>query len=457
MPEKIIVADDEANIRNSLISVLSDEGFECLPAANGIEVMRLLQSENVQLIITDLVMPEMDGFELLEAVRKEYKNIRVILLTAYGTVESAVKAMKFGAVDFFLKPVDFDMLLIKVKECIQETELRKELDWFRKQCGASTCANCLPLVGESAGWHRALRKAEKIADSDITVLITGESGTGKEVIARWIHRLSHRAEQPFVPVNCGGLPETLLDSELFGVVKGAYSGAISDRDGLIRTAKKGTLFLDEISELSPNSQSKLLRVLSDGEVRPLGSDKVYAAQCRFLAATNRDLEEAVKQGVFREDLFYRISSFVIHIPPLRERWEDIPALTKQFLYCNSAREGKSTPMITSDALALMQSFDWPGNVRQLENVIKAALIMHEGEYLTSSDFPPEIFESTQQKPQNLRETLNRFERTHILRVLQENSGDKKAAAKKLQISLTTLYQKIKDLNIPAPPDSENPE
>ncbi|HDH58113.1 MAG TPA: sigma-54-dependent Fis family transcriptional regulator [Bacteroidetes bacterium] len=451
MKDRILIVDDEANIRNSLHAMLTDEGYECLPASSGTEALRLIHEEDVHLIITDMVMPEMDGMELLEAVRKDFRDVRVIILTAFGTVESAVKAMKFGAVDFLLKPIDFDMLLLKVRECFKDVELRRELEWLKKQCRSDSCAACLQLIGESRAWRGVLKKAEKLAKSDITVLITGESGTGKEVLARLIHRLSDRADEPFVPVNCGGLPETLLDSELFGVVKGAYSGAIRDRDGLIRAAKSGTLFLDEISELSHNSQSKLLRVLQDGEIRPLGSDQAMKADCRFIAATNQDLKTEILQENFREDLYYRISSFVVHIPPLRERWEDIPALTKQFIYCHSVRNGKSAPMITSDAISVLQAYSWPGNVRQLENVIKGALLINEGEYLTADDFPPEVFESTRKGyTPSLKDVLARFERSYILRVLNENSGDKKAAADQLKISLTTLYQKIKDLNISIP-------
>ena len=451
MNDRILIVDDEANIRNSLQAMLVDEGYECLPASSGTEALRIMQEEDVHLIITDMVMPEMDGMELLAAVRKNYRDTRVILLTAFGTVESAVKAMKFGAVDFLLKPIDFDMLLVKVRECFKDVELRRELEWLKKQCRNDSCAACLQLVGESRVWKKVLERADKLANSDITVLITGESGTGKEVLARLIHRLSDRVDEPFVPVNCGGLPETLLDSELFGVVKGAYSGAIRDREGLIRAARRGTLFLDEISELSHNSQAKLLRVLQDGEVRPLGSDKATKANCRFIAATNRDLKTEVQQEKFREDLYYRVSSFVVHIPPLRERWEDIPALAKQFIYCHSVRNGKPTPMITSDAISVLQSYSWPGNVRQLENVIKGALLINEGEYLTADDFPPEVFESIRiDYAPALKDVMARFERSYILRILNENSGDKKATADQLNISLTTLYQKIKDLNISIP-------
>jgi two-component system response regulator PilR (NtrC family) len=449
MDNKILIVDDEANIRNSLNSVLTDEGYTCISAENGEEALRLVRSEVVDLIITDLIMPEKDGMELLEDVRNDYKDIRVIMLTAYGTVESAVKAMKYGAVDFLLKPIDFEMLLVKVKECFQHVHIKRELEWFKEQCSDGSCGNCLKMVGESISWKNVLKQAEKLAKSDITVLITGESGTGKEVLARVMHRWSGLTGRPFVPVNCSGLPETLLESELFGVVKGAYSGAIKNRDGLIKTAQEGTLFLDEISELSMSSQAKLLRVLQDGEVRPLGSDTTFQASCRFIAASNQDLEDLVSKERFREDLYYRVSSYVIQIPPLRDRWEDIPPLTKQFVFCYSARAGKSTPMLTSDAITQLQSYEWPGNVRQLENVIRSALLFNEGEYLNANDFPPEIFHASDETGDNgLKDTINRFEKSYIQRVLQELKGDKKAAADKLQISLTTLYQKIKDLGIP---------
>ncbi|MFH1862757.1 MAG: sigma-54 dependent transcriptional regulator [bacterium] len=451
MMDKILIVDDESNIRNSLRSVLSDEGYSCFSAANGVEALRTLQTEGVDLIITDLIMPEMDGLQLLEAVRKYNRDVRIIMLTAYGTVESAVQAMKHGAVDFLLKPIDFDILLLKVKDCFQQIELKRELLWFKEQCRNTVCGNCLNLIGESAAWKNVLNQARKVADSDINVLVSGESGVGKEVLARLIHLWSRRNERPFVPVNCSGLPETLLESELFGVIKGAYSGAVKDREGLIRTAKDGTVFLDEISELSLRSQAKFLRVLEDGEVKPLGSDRTYKASCRFLAASNRDLRKEVEQGQFREDLFYRISSFQIHIPPLRERWEDIPDLAKQFVYCSSSRENRNAPLLTSEVVSLLQSYSWPGNVRQLKNVIRSAILFHEGEYLTAHDFPQEVFESTTQPAEvGLRDVIARFERSYITRVLQEHHGDKKATAEKLKISLTTLYQKIKDLDIPAP-------
>ncbi len=448
MYDRILIVDDEANIRNSLSGMLADEGYECSLASNGIEAMEIVQREGVHLIITDLVMPEMDGLELLEAVRKKHKDIRVILLTAYGTVESAVKAMKFGAVDFLLKPVDFDMLSLKVKECFEDVERRRELAWLKRECRGGSCANCQKFVGQSKSWQEIFKTAEKLAESKINVLITGESGTGKEIVARLIHTLSKNMDKPFVPVNCGGMPETLLESELFGVVRGAYSGAIKDRQGLIRSAKNGTLFFDEISELPTSAQSKLLRVLQDGEVRPLGSDVAMTANCRFIAATNRDLKQEVETERFREDLYYRTAGFVIHIPPLRDRWEDIEPLAQHFVLCHSVREAKAAPMLTSDAISALQSFPWPGNVRQLENVIKRALLFHKGEYLTAEDFSHELYEtSLKGDTAGLKENLAQFERAYIQRVLAENSGDKKAAADQLNISLTTLYQKIKDLKI----------
>lgn len=454
MDNRILIADDEANIRNSLEGFLTDEGYSCITATDGEKALKLLETENIDLIITDLIMPQMDGMKLLETVRQQYKDIRVIMLTAYGTVESAVKAMKFGAVDFMLKPIDFELLLAKVKDCFEILALKKEVRWLKEQCSDISCGNCVTMVGESVAWKNVLRQTEKVAPSDITVLITGESGTGKEVLARALHRYSERRQRPFIPVNCSGLPENLLESELFGVVKGAFSGAVKDREGLIRTAKDGTVFLDEISELAHSSQAKLLRVLQDGEVRPLGSDAVSVVSARFIAASNRDLRKMVDEGNFREDLYYRISPYVIHIPPLRERWEDIPYLAKQFVYCYSAREGKSTPILTSEAIAHLQTYDWPGNVRQLENVIRSVLLFHEGEYLQAADFPPEIFKITDHPNQTgLKEVINRFERSYIQRVLLEQNGDKKNAAEQLQISLTTLYQKIKDLGIPSTENS----
>jgi len=458
MSDRILIVDDEANIRNSISSLLSDEGYECYTAANGREAQAIIDQEEIHLIITDLVMPEMDGMQLLQWVRQKYHSTKVFLLTAYGTVESAVQAMKFGAVEFLLKPVDFDTLLLKVKEHFHSIEMQRELKWLKDQCRQGSCVNCLKLVGESQEWKAVLKQAEKAAKSAVTILITGESGSGKELLARLIHKLSPRSAEPFIPLNCGGLPDTLLESELFGVVKGAFSGAVRDRDGLIRAAKKGTLFLDEISELSANSQAKLLRVLQDGEVRPLGSDKVIQTACRFLAATNKNLIDEVLKKNFRHDLYYRISSFVIHIPPLRERLDDIPLLAKHFVYCQSVKEGRNTPIITSDALSILQTYNWPGNVRQLENVIKHALIINEGEYLTVDSFPQDIFKSTSKIPDwGLKEAVSRFERSYIIRLLKENGNDKKAAAEKLGISLTTLYQKIKDLNIPASALSEKPE
>ena len=458
MSYKILIVDDEANIRNSLSAMLADENFECFTAGDGEEALQLVHDEYIHLIITDLVMPKMDGIELLAAVRKDYKDTRVILLTAYGTVESAVTAMKYGAVDFLLKPIDFDMLSLKVKESLKDLEIRRELQWFKDHCNQTDCGSCLKIVGESPGLTRVLRQAEKLAKSDLTALITGESGVGKEVLARMIHSYSDRTKEPFVPVNCGGLPETLLESELFGVVKGAFSGADRNRDGLIRTAGKGTLFLDEISELTLSAQTKLLRVLQDGEIRPLGSDKSSTAACRFLAASNKNLKEEVEKGRFREDLYYRVSTIVIEVPPLRERWEDIPLLVQHFIYCQSARNGIRVPIVTSDAISVLQSYNWPGNVRQLYNVVKRALIMNEGDTLTAGDFPTETFEVSQSTiPQSLKAVVNRFEKSYIISVIQECNFDKKAAAQKLNISLTTLYQKIKDLGISASLISEKPE
>ncbi|MEW6744315.1 MAG: sigma-54 dependent transcriptional regulator [Planctomycetota bacterium] len=444
MSHRILIIDDETDFLAALQALFVDEGYECLTAADGQVGLRLALREQVDVIITDLRMPGMDGLGVLEAVRKEHPDLPVILLTAHGSVDSAVRAIKFGAVDYLPKPVDFEILESRVREILKGVETNRELRILKQQCLSGTCAECTPAIGESLAWKRVLRQIDQASRSDAPVLFLGESGTGKDVAARLTHRLSPRAGEPFIAVNAGAIPGDLVEAELFGVRKGAFTGADQDRDGLIRSAGGGTLFLDEVGELPPPTQVKLLRVLDTGEARALGSDRSYHAACRFLAATNKDLKTLVQQGQFRVDLYYRLSVFEIVLPPLRERREDIPHLAAHFLRCYAKRLGQPLRRLTPETLTVLAAGPWPGNVRQLENTIRRTLTITAATRILPEHLPMELVGDSREPPYTtLREAMRVFEANYIASVLEEMKWDKNQAAERLGISLASLYEKIK--------------
>ncbi len=370
MTATILIVDDELNIRRVLERAFSKEGYQVYTAEGGHQALRLLAETPCDLMLTDVVMPDMTGLDLLKRARKQHPNLQVVLMTAYGAIPTAVEAMRAGAYDFLTKPLDMEVLRKVTRNALRETASPS------KPAARKTAARKqITFIGESPAIRKVLDIVERVADTRTTVLITGESGTGKELIARMLHERSSRAEKPFVALSCAAIPETLLEVELFGAVKGAYTGAETDRVGKFEAANGGTLFLDEIGDIPPLIQVKLLRVLQEREIERLGSNTPVPIDVRLITATNRDLQAAVDSGAFRSDLYYRLQVVHIHLPPLRERREDIPLLATHFLNKFAAENGRALREISSDAMRLLQNACWKGNVRELENVIESAVVL----------------------------------------------------------------------------------
>ncbi|MDW8051975.1 MAG: sigma-54 dependent transcriptional regulator [Armatimonadota bacterium] len=387
MAETILVVDDELNIRRVLERAFTKEGYQVLTAEGGHQALRLLEEHPCNLMLTDVVMPDMTGLELLKRARQKHPHLQVILMTAYGTIPTAVEAMRAGAYDFLTKPLDFEVLRKVVRNALRESASPTPAAGRKRARTKQTV-----FIGESPAIREILKTVERVADTRTTVLITGESGTGKELIARLLHERSSRADKPFVAVSCAAIPETLLEVELFGAVKGAYTGAETDRIGKFEAANGGTLFLDEIGDIPPLIQVKLLRVLQEREIERLGSNTPIPVDVRLIAATNRDLEEAVRSGAFRSDLYYRLQVVHIHLPPLRERREDIPLLANYFLKKFAEENKRALRSISPEAMQILQQASWKGNVRELENAIEAAVVLAppDATVLLPEHLPPHL-------------------------------------------------------------------
>jgi DNA-binding NtrC family response regulator len=370
---KVLIVDDEPNIRHILGAILRKDGYAVQSADNGEGALKLLEEEAFDLIITDLVMPQMGGIDLLHEIQQRRPGTSVVIMTAYGTIKTAVEAMKMGARDYITKPFEMDEVKIVARNALNMAGLVKENRILKQELGRR-CA-CDEMIGDSRAMAEITDMIEKVAKSRATVLISGESGTGKELVARAIHRNSRRSGNPFIAVNCAALSNDLLESELFGHEKGAFTGAMAQKPGRFELADGGTLFLDEVGEISPALQVKLLRILQEREFERVGGTKTIKVDIRLIAATNRDLEEAVKKNDFREDLYYRLKVIEMHTPSLRERIEDIPMLAEHFLKRFSHENGKKLREISSEATNLCQSYSWPGNIRELENAVEYAVIM----------------------------------------------------------------------------------
>ncbi len=381
---RILVIEDDAGVSTSIEMLLPVRGHVIELAARVAEGLDKAGATEFDLVITDLRLPDGDGMSVIRALHKSQPELPLILMTSYSSLETAIEALRIGAVDYIIKPFHNDALLFAVERALNERRLRRENTRLKRNLLKEHTSK--RIIGDSAGIRRVYELIGKVAAADANVLIQGESGTGKELVAQAIHYSSHRAEGPFVPINCGAIPAELLESELFGHAKGAFSGAVAATEGLIREAHGGTLFLDEISELAPQLQVKLLRVIQEKQVRPLGSTRVVHTDVRILAASNRDLASATKQGTFRADLFYRLNVINIHVPPLRERGRDIEILAGHFIGVHSRRLGKRIAEISDDLKALLNRYPWPGNVRELENLVERAIILADGETLTAHDF-----------------------------------------------------------------------
>jgi DNA-binding NtrC family response regulator len=442
---KILVVDDEPSILKLLKEALTQWGYQVACVGTGAEALEAVRTELFDAAITDIRMPEMSGLDLLREIKRHDESIEVVVMTGYPTIASAVEALKEGAYDYLSKPLILDELRHLMARVTEKRFLKGEVQSLRARLGEELTVN--ELVGNAQPMARVKEIIGKVATTDSPVLIEGESGTGKELVAAAIHRLSTRNKGPFIPVNCSAIPEDLLESEFFGHVRGAFSGAVADALGLFRGANEGTIFLDEIAELSPGLQVKLLRVLQEMQVRPVGSTKAHPVDVRVIAATNRDLDRSIADGRFRQDLYYRLNVVRVSLPPLRSRREDIPALVNHFLRRYNRRFRRDVKGITPDALATLSGYDFPGNVRELENVVERAFAMGAREQITLADLPPlgTGSVSTVAAPQSgTVPRLADVEKDLILRALAFYKDDKEAAASALGISRRTIYRRLKE-------------
>jgi DNA-binding NtrC family response regulator len=449
MALRILIADDEAASRRGLAALLSGWGYEVEEAADGAEALRKAGATLPAVVISDLVMPKLDGLGLLKALQQELPFASVILLTGQGSIDSAVTAMKEGAYDYLTKPVDTARLKLLIPKAAEKGEALREVLLLRRR--VRQVWGLGKLVGTSAPMQEVYRLLELAAPTPAPVLISGESGTGKELVARTLHELSPRAKGPFVAVNCAAIPETLLESEIFGHEKGAFTGALERRPGCFELAHEGTLFLDEIAEMNPGTQAKFLRILQDGLVRRLGSKTEISVDVRVLAATNHDPVKALRDGTFREDLYYRLNVVSLTIPPLRERREDIPVLIQAFLEEFDTKYDKRIRSVDEAVLRTLTSHPWPGNVRELRNTIERAAIVCDGDLITSAHLPPAPAPRAAGEPADasgavtfpVGTSLDEAEKGLILKTLAANGNNKTRAAEILGISLKTLHNKLK--------------
>jgi DNA-binding NtrC family response regulator len=447
MKAKVLIVDDEKDLRDLLSAVLSDF-YEVSQAASGAALQKTLMQDAADIVLLDVKLPDADGLDLLPQIKRRWPETEVIVLSGHGTVAMAVEAGKRGAYNFLSKPFENEKLLADVKCAIEKKAQGEENSNLRQ--ALETMSGAASPIFRSPAMQEVVRTVERVAPSDVAILITGESGTGKEVIADLIHTLSTRSKNKIIKINCAALPRELIESELFGSVKGAFTGAHSDREGLFRQAEGGTLLLDEISEMPIDTQSKLLRVLQDQEVRPVGGKVSYKTNCRIVASTNRKPDEAIKDGKLREDLFYRISAISVHLPPLRERKDDIVPLATSFLKRFSAQANRDIRSFKPDAVDRLTGFDWPGNVRQLQNEIQRAVLLCEGTEVAAADMSVTNVK-TDVVPAGEVDTsftlLEGVERNAIISTLKATSGNKLEAAKRLGIGRQTLYNKIKAYGI----------
>jgi len=441
-PTKILVVDDEVSIREMIKKGLSQMGeFNVETAQNGVEAIEKIEKEIFDLVLTDLKMPEMDGLELLRNIKGTRPEVMVILMTAYGSIETAVEAMKMGANDYITKPINFEDLLLHISKVQKESLLLKENRLLRMEVRKKFEFN--NIIGKSKKMQEIFSLIEKVAPGNSTVIIYGGSGTGKELVAKAIHYHSPRADKPFIPFNCGAIPETLVESELFGHTKGAFTGAIQAKRGLFEEANGGTLFLDEISNILPSAQVKLLRVLQEKELMRVGSTERTKIDVRMIAATNENLEENMKMGKFREDLFYRLHVFPIFLPDLKHRKEDISLLAYHFLDRYSKEAKKGIKGISKEAMKLLLEYPWPGNVRELENTIERAVIMTDQDHLVPNDFPQDLIEGYSEmikRGVKDRKSLSDIKSEYIKEILKEVSGNKRMASEILKVNPRTLYR-----------------
>ena len=442
--ERVLIVEDDPATRTGLSELVQNWGFQTDEAADGEEALRRVTSFRPAIIVSDLVMPRMGGHELLKTLKDQLSDLTFILLTAQGTVESAVEAIKDGAYDYLSKPVDPQRLRILLNKAVERQETLREVKLLRRQLREQGSFG--RIVGNSPGIRSLYRVIEQAAPTAASVLVWGESGTGKELVAQTVHELSPRASFPFVAINCAAIPETLLESEIFGHEKGAFTGAHDRRTGVFELAHRGTLFLDEIAEMVPATQVKLLRVLQERTFRRLGGRQEQTVDVRVIAATNRDPSEAVRDGRLREDLYYRLNVFTIELPPLRDRRADIPLLVQTFLNEFNTRNNKAVRAVDQEAMYLLERYGWPGNIRELRNVIERATILAEGDFIETKHLPPPVVTRSEQTLPTVTlspgTTVDEAERRLIVLTLEHTRNNKTRAAEILGISLKTLHNKL---------------
>ena len=443
---QILFVDDDQQILEIVSAYLSRFGYHVDTINNGTTALEKIQQKDYAVVFTDLIMPEISGLDLLKSIKRSNPSTEVVIVTGYGTIESAIEALKLGGYDYLQKPINFERLKILIERIIEKRKLLLENIQIKQRLKDRFSFD--QIVGKSPKMQQLYEVIDRISTSSPTVLIQGESGTGKELVANVIHQNSVRKDKPFIPVNCGAIAEGLLESELFGHVKGAFTGAIKDNIGLFKAADGGTLFLDEIAEVPPALQVKLLRALQERKIRPVGDTREYGVDVRVIAATNKVLEDAIEKKTFREDLYYRLNVISIHLPSLREIKEDIPYLVQHFMKKFSKETHREITRIAPQALDLLISYGWPGNVRQLENIIERAFALGEGDMICVKDLPSEIRDMDRQI--NISDAnLNLLENEKVLirRALEQCNGNKAEAAQLLGINITTVYRKMEKYRI----------
>ncbi len=454
--ERILVVDDDALILESISELLRLEGYNVDAAGSPEQALKLMEEGHYGLLLTDVNMPNVSGFELLKAVRRKHPETAVVLITGYGTIENAVEAIKMGAVHYVTKPIIDDEIKLVVARSLQQAKLVTENRSLREQLDMKFSFD--NIVAQDYKMRKLFELVKTVSDTDTTILITGESGTGKTMLARAIHHNSHRRQGPFIEVNCGALPDTLLESELFGHTKGSFTGAFTDKPGKFEAADGGTIFLDEISTASPALQVKLLRVMQDSTFEKVGGNKTQKVDIRFILATNKDLQKEVAAGTFREDLYYRVHVMPMHLPPLRERVGDIDILSDHFLHVYASRMNKNLTGFTEPAKTVLRNYAWPGNVRELENSLERAVILAAGPLLDIEDFPKQVQvaaagggEPAAGQILPLKKALEEPEKRIIQRTLESCAWNRQSAASLLKINRTTLYMKMKKYGLELPP------
>ncbi|MBK5356361.1 sigma-54-dependent Fis family transcriptional regulator [Pseudomonas sp. TH41] len=455
MTHNVLVVDDEPKLCDLLASALSQNGIQVFTAGNGVHALKVLEVEDIDLVISDWRMPGMDGPQLLAEIKLRFPQLPVIVMTAYSTVKNAVQSMRNGAFDYIAKPFDIDELDITVSKALQFRDILKDNQRMRAELDEHRQIDS--LIGDSPSFRRVLHAIASVRESNATILLTGESGTGKEMVARAIHNHGNRADKPFVAVNCAAIPEGLLESEMFGHRKGAFTGAVADRVGRFLQADKGTLFLDEIGEMPLALQAKILRALQERVIEPVGDPRERKVDVRVIAATNKNLLDAVANKEFREDLYYRLNVFPIPLPALRERVEDIAPLARHFAHTLGATAGKRFTGFSPEALQAMAQYSWPGNIRELQNCVERATIVASGAVIEEEDLPAYLFASNPvasgtlitegSVPADLEAALAEVEKAYILAALQQSNGVQAAAAQLIGISERSFWYRLKKLGI----------